>query len=586
MGIRKRCKSLNIYYDLVKFYDNNLEILGKPFTKFFGEKSSTYYLTPISHIPAKISYVISIDLNGQLLGIQERNKESLIPTTMVSKTRSNQVAPHVLVDKLKYLTREDTEGFLQANREKYKAYIANLERLSDFEGYPRIEAILTYLKTNEIQKDIISAFPKLTTDKIVNCNIEFEVDGLEMCSDESFLKYWSQKFESELTTLEEGFDYITGETARLAENLDKYLKAYLFSPAKKVSFLTAPLLDKGFQVGYVEYAKAISALNFLDAHMGIATNLSEKQRMILVPIQDKIEKDTVTTNNFIFDLYTNILNSYAQPENKSYDLYRQSIGENTQNIINGKYNVLIVDLHPKAKASFIDYYALTQESVRNSYLWQQEVGLNIKRILSIIDPINKGAKVPLHIKTDLVRAVKEGTPLTKNTIRQLESVVLNYVGTKAEEISGLSKERVYERNINVFSKLLNYNNMRSGIVEDTLNKDRSYIFGRAYAVLHQMEVSKKREKDTKNNSSFSDTNALRNLRAMAQNPSVTYSRVYTKVMTSCRQSNYFDYYLKMLAEITSSIEANDFSSNQKLTPNFLLGFNTQLKTLNPGKEEK
>lgn len=111
-------------------------------------------IAPIAHTKITADICILLDANGFKIAAEIHDRV-IIPCTAESETRSSNVAPHLLHDKLSYVA--EIEGY----ENRHDLYIAQLQNYVNATGNIIAKAILNYVSRNDILKDI-----KPVTDKI------------------------------------------------------------------------------------------------------------------------------------------------------------------------------------------------------------------------------------------------------------------------------------------------------------------------------------------------------------------------------------------------------------------------------------
>ena len=121
-----------------------------------------------------------------------------------------------------------------------------------------------------------------------------------------------------------------------------------------------------------------------------------------------------------------------------------------------------------------------------------------------------------------------------------------------------------------------------------LNKeshDRSYLFGRYLAVA---DYAEKKTYDFKKDAKRV-TNAKRYLDRFLKKPAETYLIIRQKVEPYLTKHNHYmreKVINPLFAEIANMMDENSFISNEKLTPMFLLGYDSQMYDLYEAEKNK
>ena len=107
-------------------------------------------IAPVSHIITNASFEITVDMQGELKGIEEVPKEeakTVIPATEESAGRTSAPCPHPLCEQVGYLSGE--------NPKKFTMYVEQLQAWADSHfSHPMLCPILTYVKKKTLLQDL------------------------------------------------------------------------------------------------------------------------------------------------------------------------------------------------------------------------------------------------------------------------------------------------------------------------------------------------------------------------------------------------------------------------------------------------
>lgn len=110
-------------------------------------------LAPVSHLVTRAGIEITIDLNGRFIravAVDKNAPKVAIPVTEKSAGRAGKDPyPHLLCDKIKYLSGVDTN--------KLQKYIDQLSEWSNFSNHPTLKAVLAYVKGGTLINDLMRA---------------------------------------------------------------------------------------------------------------------------------------------------------------------------------------------------------------------------------------------------------------------------------------------------------------------------------------------------------------------------------------------------------------------------------------------
>lgn len=137
--------------DLVALYNNNLHEIGKVYRTRY---ETDYMLLPIYHILNKSHIEVHLNEKGELIRTKVKAKMIPMPVTEESLVRSSSIAPHLLHDKLIYLSKD---LHIYTDNEKLKQQtenVAYMNQLSKFE-HPIMKAVYHYLSNNNLIQDLL-----------------------------------------------------------------------------------------------------------------------------------------------------------------------------------------------------------------------------------------------------------------------------------------------------------------------------------------------------------------------------------------------------------------------------------------------
>jgi CRISPR-associated protein Csd1 len=178
----------------------------------------------------------------------------------------------------------------------------------------------------------------------------------------------------------------------------------------------------------------------------------------------------------------------------------------------------------------------------------------------------EGYPVPRHFVDAVVRRVSNRVAFKGGTDKDSESWE-KCLGIACALYKGTHKEEEY-------TMALEQN-----------RKSRDYLYGRLLAVADALEATALNMGE-KNR----PTNASRMMQAFASKPFVTWRNLETALtpykMVLKRNPGKYAYYTKMLEEITTAFEPDDFTSNKPLNGEYLLGYYCQRQFIFTPKEGK
>lgn len=579
---------MNPFYDLYKFYEDNLDMVGKKFHKKSGKTTKYYFFTPVGFTQIKPKYVFEITDNGTLHGIVEETIEKLVPVSLKSSTRTSDVNPHILADKISYFKEpEKKEAHLKQLAEVSNAlkqdcpellavsnYILSNDVYLDLETYIK-DSVLNRLKTkskiptvDEIQKEEEKEFKKIS-EKYIAFRLISKPDYFES---DDFLNLW-QKFHIDSVNQSPdyvyGLDYITGTIEKINENVVGY------DGTKKLTSVSKDTVKEQFEsitptsLGYLTFEKVMSALNFLKYHQSVDMPIGNSRKMIL--LEKSNNKVSTQVNNVFSDLLLDVLKVSKKEKSYQEDLYSLITGKNTS-VLSDNFMVITIDNFTKGRSAIIDYHPLTLEYLENLSDYANNVGCSTSNVLKLMYP--KKTKYANLINLDhkvLFNAIKNGQPIPSKVCKSHFRVLINPNNTVHTE--NQDKFKVWQQNLNIFENLYLYKREDLPKMLDKNYNNRSYLFGRALAVYHHVE-SRSKDDSNKNN-----TISMKYFSMMQKSPAKTLMIVKNRTSPYFRKEKSAKDFEDILLEITDKFEIGEFNKKEVLSEDFLLGFNHQLKDL-------
>lgn len=113
---------------------------------------------PIAHTTQNADVEILLDMEGNFLscGVVEGHKQTLIPCTESSASRTTNSAPHPLHDKLQYVAGDYSAFGGKKGDEFYQDYMSELNKWCDSRFYnPKVCAVLKYLQKGCLIADLV-----------------------------------------------------------------------------------------------------------------------------------------------------------------------------------------------------------------------------------------------------------------------------------------------------------------------------------------------------------------------------------------------------------------------------------------------
>lgn len=202
---------------------------------------NTQGICPIAHTMLTVHIGVLIDKTGKLLCIKDcSNLEELtpVPCTVKSETRTNNIAPHLLIDNYSYV------GNAEKYKDRHDAYLKQLKEYVSNVDDAYATAVYNYIIKGTLENDL----DKFNIKYLHNTNINFVVLGVDYDT-----QLWINYYLKQLPIT--GICYITGE-------FDYIPEAY---PSKILSTSGhEKLFIKGCNVGYIASQKIIHTMQFLN----------------------------------------------------------------------------------------------------------------------------------------------------------------------------------------------------------------------------------------------------------------------------------------------------------------------------------
>lgn len=600
---------------LKHLYDTYEKNIGKP---------SDIPLVPISHMAGNAHVEVTITNLGEFKTasiVDKKDMATIIPITEVSGIRSSNVAPHPLSDMLPYIAGEfpdycKTEKEKKTAKEKFTAYIQNLEKWADSDyNHPKVTAIYSYLSKKQLIMDLINTgilttdtngyFGKekingQTYDKVM---VRFRVEGDKpeaTWEDDSLIQNHIAYYRT-IQTNRKDICYFTGQEEIISQFHPKGIVPFeygakLISVNDKVGYTFRgqfETADEAFALSYEVSQKIHSALTWLIRKYGVKPSATGKRVFLCWNPDEK------PIPNFLKE----------SPESADTEVnYRKKLKKTLLGYTNEFTDedpilVMAFDAVTKGRLS-ITYYQESPavellENVRHwketcnwAYLkftedskpyWEVETPV-FHRIIACAFGREQGNFIEvddqlLAIQSQrLLSCMLERNPIPFDMVQAITnraSLPLCYGRGNRERVlsTACAVIRKYQ-----YDKTKEVTPMKL----DVTNHNRSYLFGRLLAVYEKVERRTYDPGETR------DPNAIRLQSVFSNNPMTTWNTLdkavnpyFQKLRPGTRE-----YFRKMISEITLSFEETDPERlNQKLEPDYLLGYYLQRAELNKTKED-
>ena len=593
---------------------------------------------PVSHFVKNAHIEVVLDEKGNFRRTGLLNGEeapTLIPATEGSAGRTGtKIAPHPLCEELSYCASDLPDVDIEKNAE----YLSQLEKWKEFDNSNlKLKAIHNYLNKRTLWRDISSEveFPikfksksgqttKVQKEKaFVRWRVEAEgIPSSGTWEDEDIVQSWIKYDKKENSVL--GKCFALDEIVRVAQNQPKFIR-YPGDSAKLISsnddagytyrgrFLEA---KQAVEVGFELTQKAHNTLRWLVSRQGfrngeqvvVAWAVSGKD--IPQPIQDtwpmlgeKLPENTLSETiqyRDEIDYTIDVGESFAHSLNKSMAGYLAKL-EPDESIV-----IMALDAATPGRmgityyretfaSEFIDVVTRWHEDLAWSQRYKREIPTGKKKPkIEIVWPLS--APSP-KIIWDAVYGKTLTDSLKKNLIerilpcivegRPIPFDIVNSCIQRASNPNGLEHWE-WEQCLGVACSLFkgyyrrhpDPNKRRDYFMAlDEKNTSRDYLYGRLLAVAERIEYIALQVANEKRS-----TTAERMMQHFADRPCSSWRNIelalqpYIQRLKNSRPG-FLVNRQKELDAILSSFESNEFTSENPLSGEFLLGFHCQRLSL-------
>lgn len=574
-------------------------------------------LMPIAQSTANAQIEMTLRLDGSFVTARELSKEegkdTPVPMTEKSASRTSGIAPMPYSEKLKYLAG-DYSDFVESkgnryDREFYEAYLEQLRSWHESEfTHPAVNALYSYIEKGCVIRDLLdchvleidgktgklSAERKLAGISQTDAFVRFRIIGLEEprtwmddSLQESFIA-WNNSLSEDA-----GLCYATGEILPITRKHQGKIrnsgdKAKLISSNDTNGFTFRGRFrdaDEALMVSYDFSQKMHNALKWLISRQGIQMgsmviivwasmleDLPDFQKEGL-PDEEMFEQD---------DELPDTVRKYR-------DLLRSRIfGDKSDMTLNHKVMILCLDSATTGRLSVSLYEELEKSDfLANLLRWHEETAclrynytrkeylinsFSVYDILTCAFGFERNGR--LECKDEIQRenmlrllpCITQGQPLPSDIVRAL-------VG-KASNPMAFEKFSNHRKTVETACGMIRKYNIdrKKGVVTmayDPNETDRSYLYGCLLAVADAAERATYEEKERYERS----TNARRYWSAFSARPWQTWKlieehlTVYLGKMKGERIR-----YENMINEIMSKFDKSAFEDNSALSPSYLLGY--------------
>lgn len=573
-------------------------------------------LLSIAHISQRAQIEIVLDGNGNFRRasvISKDDQPTIMPCTEKSACRTAGLVPHPLCDNLKYIARDFSEEVSDIHQE----YLSTLEAWTKQSNHPKLVAILKYVQRGKVISDLVSnkilftdsdgrllkewigkdspqIFKELMSgsqmDALVRWRVEHENDfSSGTWEDESLKLAWIEYYKGLDSVL--GLCMASGKIVQLATNHPKKIRnagdsAKLISSNDISGFTFRGRFTTSSEVvtiGFENTQKAHNALRWL---IGRQSFYNDSQVIIAWATSGKYIPDPWSDSSIFgieekIDISTDVGQAFAKRLNKAIAGYKSNLSGN-ENIV-----IMIVDSATPGRLS-MPYYRELQGSDfldrlkmwHSRYSWLQNFGKD-KKFVGVSSPNNiaeaaYGKRLDDNLKKvtveRLLPCIIDGATFPRDLIELISHRVSNRVCLKDWE---------FEKYLGIICALyrgVNYQRKYTMKLEEG-RTSRDYLFGRLLAIAERIEsLALYLGKDKR------QTTAERLMQRFADHPSSTWRTIYLSLVPyksrlSSRSGGFIHNMEKLLEEIITSFEDNDFINDKKLSTEYLLGYYCQRAAL-------
>ena len=581
--------------------------------------------------------------------ISKENASTIVPVTLSSAGRTSSPEPHSLFDNLMYLAGDLKDYYVpKSSREdpynkNFLPYKENLKKWLDYSHNPFLQIVYVYIEKEAMVKDLIDiGILKLNEEGVLDP--EFKIQGMNQ--EKLFIRFSIEKegqlyplaknrdlfsdYSSYYTGILQGNDgnfcYATGEKGYMTDLHGKNIR-YAGDGSKLISSNDSSnftyrgrFADAGeaFKISYEVSEKAHSALRYLIRNQGYSKN---GYTVVAWSANDKVIQPMLGSNDLFegiegLELPSEEINT---EENFSGQLSKAIRSLHHQQLDTGKtINIMAIDGATPGRMSILYYgekdasdYLSAIEKWHRELAWKhfyqgKKTDGGKFKIYSTF-----GAPSALDIVICAYGA-ERGEKMTlgnndkflNHQLQRLLPCIVDGAKLPTDFAKGVYKNAVSPQKKNWFnwqkclsvgcSVIRKYYIDRKGVeytmALDKENRDRSYLYGRLLAVADKVETDALKAANSER-----ETMAGRYMDTFSKRPYKTWKTIelgltpYWKILA--KKGNEFSAgrivnHKKLLNEIMSKFDPEDFENNHPLEPSFLLGYHCQLNDFYTSTKEE
>lgn len=632
-------------------YKKNRHLIGKVEKKVIGHDKSgqpifkEYQLMPILHKAQKATIEILLDKNGEYIDAKIVDKFTIVPVTIDSASRGNDISPHPLHDNLKYVAADyleyanENEKNQEKTKAKHKKYKENLYdwTQSSF-TCPIAEAVYQYISKGKLIRNLIDEKILITDEdgKLIekwadktetkpdifnHCTSQFDC-FIRFCvlTDNGYVYPWKDKETQDAVIAYQksliddvGLCYISGKVDKLLHKHPINIirngdRAKLISSPSDDGYYTYKGTfqnpDEAFQVSMTVSYQAHNALAWLIQKQGFKVGTTT---YVVFGTGNYEDSDTEKEigDLLLSGLDNLIIDEDIEPQEMNTE---EILAKKLEKALNG-YRTNFHQVNDKVVIISLDETSEGQGRISMTTYYEFEA----EQYFELIKEWQKTTAWPAYNPTTkqhyfYTPSLREIAYLTygqhikekvyQKTVIRLLPCILQKRPIPKDILSNLllhtikigkKGETDRRKTLKAACSLLRHNAFvqhKGGIQMklDKQNKDRSYLFGRLLAVADYTEESILKSMDIKR-----DTNAQRLMQMMYFRPAITWSNINKKVNPYLQKKACSDWlktnYKQMTIEIIAELGTDGFT-NRPLKETFLVGYSTQMEYFYLTKEEK
>jgi len=618
--------------DLYDTYNSNIQSVGKIEVKASGQ---AFTLLPISHTTQNAHIELLVTPDGEFYSAKVLTKDTsntLIPCTEESASRSANVAPYPLHDKLQYVAGDYQKygGIVKSKENPFLKYMKQLEEWSTREdAHWKIKSIYSYVSKGTLIEDLIAKgilhednqnqlIKKWDKKYEENGKVKPEIFGLLPGEQEaafirfsvhvagehytpvwedhevfqSFIHYYNEK----LGDID--YCYVTGKLqARTERHANKIRhaadKAKLISSNDKTGFTFRGRFDRSEEAASISYEvsqKAHNALKWLIHRQGYSIS----ERIYLVWGNNQLDVPHFSDDGA--SMFSELFEHEDQTDNQVIVTNTsERLANEYKRVLKGlqgdlehvsKVNILLLDSATTGRMGVLYYRNMDHKDYFDRLIrwhstcrWTHRYrkGMTLVGAPSLRDIAI--ASYGTHSSDDLIKKVIErlvpcvvdGLPIPFDIMQQAVQKASNPVAFK--------EKWEWEKTLSIACALVNSREGKEMALDDN-NTSRDYLFGRLLAVADVFERS------AMDNDKVRSTNAVRYMNSFARYPARTWMTIQNSLQPyQAKLGGRSVYFTKLIDGILSKFEDGDFD-NRVLEPTYLLGLSCQRQSIYDGNKDK